>query len=108
MDDSDTSSATLDTRFALIELFGGIRAARVALESLNATPMKCVQVERDAFANAMSRQRWPDDEIIENVELIDRSWAENFLREPERASFTIITAGFPCKDTSFSKTGRRT
>jgi site-specific DNA-cytosine methylase len=94
-------------RIALLELFAGMRGASRALEMLPVTVVGTMAVECNPYLNEWAKVRWPDEVVIPDIDHVDEILVHEFLEDLPPFDIVLIVGGFPCKDLSRLKTGRK-
>ena len=83
-------------QIGLIELFGGIGGARLALELLRIEPGIHVYVEPSEEAALVSMGEWPEAIRHSVIEDLEEGDVQQWVKAGPHVAVWIVTAGFPC------------
>ena len=84
----------------LIEVFAGLRTARIALDNLGVPVQGHLSVECQRDLNSLAAMHWPDEIQYESVESLGECELGTFAETHSGSCPCILAAGFPCKDLS--------
>jgi hypothetical protein len=92
----------------LFELFSGIKGGRQAFVSTTAEVVGNFDSELCQFAELLSGQNWPSSSNLGDISLITECQIVDILANfVELIDLIVVLGGFPCKDTSRLKFGRK-
>ena len=80
---------------ALVEPFGGIGAAREALEILRADVSGYFVGECDKAAQNVTKVAWPSVKMVDHVEAMDEDWFREQSADSLSVDTVVVVAGFP-------------
>ena len=85
----------------------GFDGAKVALDSLNFPILLNVVVKCDSYANALAESKQFPESLFLDVASVGKDIIEQVVKDHPSAVLILVCAGFPCKDTSRLKEGRK-
>ena len=92
----------------LFELFSGIKGGRQAFTTTTAEVVGNFDSELCEFAELLSSQNWPSSTNLGDISLITEDRIVDILANfVELIDLIVVLGGFPCKDTSRLKFGRK-
>ena len=95
-------------RVLLFELFSGIKGGRQAFARSFAEVVGNFDSELCPFADLLAGQNWPDASNLGDISLITESQISEILTTfVGLIDIIVVLGGFPCKDTSRLKYGRK-
>ena len=84
----------------VVELFAGLRTTHEAVKYVkNLEIVLSHAAEKCPFANKLAKKNKIKEKLFSDVEHMDETWAESFVKEAiEKGAVAILLiAGFPCK-----------
>ena len=104
---AQAATSFTDGPFLLLSLFNGIGGALRCYDILGVKPRGTIIVELNKDANRICLRRWPHAELIEDVRSIDAELVRRWTFKYTDIIEIHLWAGFPCKDLSSAKRGRK-
>ena len=101
------AKGVIDIPVLVISLFNGIGGALRCYDILGLRPKGVIIVEILKEANRVSMRRWPHAILLEDVTKITRETVRNWCTQFSGIEEVHLWAGFPCKDLSSAKHGRK-
>ena len=105
--DMNPSAQGMTIPILVISLFDGIGGAMRSYNVAGARPAKYVSIEIHSPAKRVVSRRWPEAIQFDDVNAVDATLIREWIGQAGPIRGIHLWGGFPCKDLSAAKAGRR-
>ena len=89
-------------RTAVVDLFAGLRTVHLAAKGTGIRIVLSNAAEKCPFANHLARKNNIVETLFEDIQKMDKQWADDFIIEckSKKVDLILVFGGFPCKGLS--------